>query len=1205
MVTFMQSARKHVLLGAFALLAFAVCSPLSAQSGNGIVKGTVTDSSSAVIANASVTLTNQDTNVSRKGSSSADGLFTFPDIPPGRYIATVQNSGFQKWVGRFEVPVGQAVTLDISLTVGDVASTIEVTAAAPIVTTEGAQIADVKDALRIRQLPLNGRAISNLFNLTPGVEGGDAGTAPRVNGLKVGSAEILQDGVSLVNRFGGGINRVQPGLDTVQEFRIETNGSNARYSRPATITLITKSGTNSFHGSLFETHRNNAAGLRARRREDGSDPAKLIRNEFGGSAGGPVYIPKLYDGRNKTFWFSSWEALRQREKVFYSDIVPTEAMWNGNFNGLVDNNGVRTNIYDPLTTDASGIRQPLPGNIIPQNRVSPIFKALSALVHRPTNSILPTQGNNLETYYPLTTDNNNFTTRIDHRFSDSDNISGRMTRSALDVLQTGGKYGAPIDGLSNGFGTGGTQSKVYSASITHVHTFTPTLLSELLLTANRNPNHQGTLADQTGWATQLGLPNPFGSTGWPTICAGDFCFDSDNRRDQNLTAFGLEQNTTWTRGKHSFSFGGKLRHELNNVQELQQAQGSHTFGPDWTALYDGASDSLTSYTGNGIASLALGLPTFLSNQYNRGYFYFRQWEMGLYAHDTWKVTPKLTLDLGLRWDNWTPYQEKFNRLVNVDLNNFAGRMQVVTPGDHTLDSLPGIPASVLTSWAQRGLTWTTADKAGLPSALLPTDQNNFGPRIGAAYRIGTKMSVRGGYGEYFWTMPLSQILQTSRINPPLNLRYTNQIGNLDGTNTTALRLPPQANQFVGQAQVDINGLIILPATARSFMPWDYRNWQDGHSRQWNFTIEREILPNTSLRLSYVGTHATGLEQRFSINGKEAEINYQARTGVVRPSRTDLLRINPDWNFNAIGKFGYSNTHAAQVEVQRRFSSGLAFQWFYAFTRSLNTTDAGDSSAGDGSLNDTGGNAIVPENSQLLGNPNLSFDKRIRLSYTNSSNIPAHRMRWNGVYDLPFGRGKSFGKSSSGLVNAIIGGWQIATIGDWRSGNWLSISPSEYMFGNPALSADQRLDLTYNGRPQRLYFRGDFDPTRATNVDAQKLQALVPVDRNARIIRPIGSAFDNRVVQKLADGTTRLTSITDTLNWNARSFFLGPRAWNVDASIFKWFNFTETTRMRLTADFFNALNHPNDVSPNSSTGLQDLSVQANNPRIIQLSARFEW
>src|SRR5205085_6897188 len=189
-------------------------------------------------------------------------------------------------------------------------ATVEVTGVASVITMEGMQVADIKDALRIHQLPLNGRSVANLFNLTPGVEGG--GT-PRTNGMKVGSTEMLVDGSSIVDRFGGGISRVQPGLDTVQEFRIETNGSNARFSRPATVTLVSKGGTNELHGSVFETFRNNAAGLRARTRQDGNTPAKLIRNEFGASAGGPVYLPKIYNGRNRTFWFFGYEGNRVRQ----------------------------------------------------------------------------------------------------------------------------------------------------------------------------------------------------------------------------------------------------------------------------------------------------------------------------------------------------------------------------------------------------------------------------------------------------------------------------------------------------------------------------------------------------------------------------------------------------------------------------------------------------------------------------------------------------------------------------------------------------------------------------------------------------------------------------------------------------------------------------------------------------------------------------
>ena len=285
---------------------------------------------------------------------------------------------------------------------------------------------------------------------------------------------------------------------------------------------------------------------------------------------------------------------------------------------------------------------------------------------------------------------------------------------------------------------------------------------------------------------------------------------------------------------------------------------------------------------------------------------------------------------------------------------------------------------------------------------------------------------------------------------------------------------------------------------------------------------------------------------------------------------------------------------------------MAFQWFYTYTHSLTTTDAGGFTSGGGSINASGTSTFgVPDNTQLIGEPNLSYDQRIRLGYFNSGNIPAHRIRWNGIYDLPFGTGRKYGGNASKALNHVIGGWQIAFIGDWRGGNWIGVSSGLYLFGDPTLNADQRLVMTYGGRQQRLWFRGDMEPSRATNVDQTALQALVPLNRALRVVRPIGSDFSNRVPQLLANGTYRLTSITDNVNWNARNFFRGPGAWNQDISLFKNFRITERLKTRFTADFFNALNHPNDGGVSGSTGLQDLSVQSNDPRIIQFSLRVEW
>ncbi|MEO7142555.1 MAG: hypothetical protein ABI165_03545, partial [Bryobacteraceae bacterium] len=257
------------------------------------------------------------------------------------------------------------------------------------------------------------------------------------------------------------------------------------------------------------------------------------------------------------------------------------------------------------------------------------------------------------------------------------------------------------------------------------------------------------------------------------------------------------------------------------------------------------------------------------------------------------------------------------------------------------------------------------------------------------------------------------------------------------------------------------------------------------------------------------------------------------------------------------------------------------------------------------INATNGVGLVPENIQLLGGPNLTYDQRLRLEYYNSTVIPPQRIGWNVLYDLPFGRGKHFGGSTGRGLNALIGGWQLASIGSWSGGNWLSVNAGEYVFSNPSLGSGQQLEFNYSGKLQRLYFKGDFDPTKASGIDLNTLEQLIPVDRGARAIHPVGGSFDNRIGVPLANGTVRQTAITDTLSWNPRAFILGPSNWNVDASVFKNFNLTEALHLRFTADLFNALNHPVDPAPNASTGLQDLTTQTNSPRIIQLSLKLQW
>jgi hypothetical protein len=406
-------------------------------------------------------------------------------------------------------------------------------------------------------------------------------------------------------------------------------------------------------------------------------------------------------------------------------------------------------------------------------------------------------------------------------------------------------------------------------------------------------------------------------------------------------------------------------------------------------------------------------------------------------------------------------------------------------------------------------------------------------------------------------------------------------------------------------KINTDGIVPIAPSARSMASMDPFSWKDSKARSFHFTIERELMRSTAMRLSYVGSQGRDLEQAFNVGQREAEFNYVARTGLAPPSNRDELRANKNWNIASTNHSGYSNTHALQAELERRYSNGLSFQWFYVFTRAMTTSDTGGFSSGGGAVNATNGIFSVPQANQVLGGTQMNYDQLLRLGYQNSVNIPAHHVRYNALYELPFGKGKKLAGGANRAVDAIIGGWQMAGNGEWRSGYWMGVNAGTYLFGNPSLDADQRLLMTFAGRQRRLWFAGDFNPTLATNVDQAALQKLVPLDRAQRIVHPLGATFANQIPQVLANGTVRNTSIGDTVNWNSRAFYKGPGAWNADISMFKNFSLTEQIKLRFTADFFNAFNHPLDASPDTTTGLQDLSTQTNEPRTIQFSLRLSW
>ncbi|HET7215668.1 MAG TPA: TonB-dependent receptor [Terriglobia bacterium] len=1216
--------RRLALLCFLVLLSGALMvgtGPAYGQTGLASISGTVHDASGAVVPGVTVTAINTATNVSYRTATNSSGAYYIGALPIGSYTLTGLKQGFKQWQRSLQLEVSQNASIDFRLDVGNTRTVLQVTGAPPILDTTGTEVSHVLDAQRINMLPLNGRSITSLFQFTPGVEGG---SNPRANGMRAGATGISLDGVTERSRYGGGIVNVQPDIQDVQEFIIDTSGSNARYADPSSVIMKTKSGTNRYHGELFETNRNDTGGLRALARGEGQDYKfpKYNRNEFGGNIGGPLQIPLLYNGHNKTFFFFSYEGLRDvgRESP-WSPYVPTEAMWNGDLSSYLDpnNNDQLVQVYNPFTTDASGNRQPFAGNIIPPsaapggtfNNLVKVLKPLTAvaLTQAPLDPYNPVPNFNYD--YPTSTVDNKLTAKIDEALSPKDRLSVRWSRDTDDYLQAGGLYGNPNPADSgNAFGTSVRNYRVTNVGVEYARTLSSNQLNELTVGVLHTPNHEGTSADSTDWADNLGFPNPFGATGWPTFYESDlFGWDADNPQHQNLTSVAIADNYTWIKGKHTIQLGGSFGWEDNNITTIQQAQGSHNFGLDWTCQWDGI-NQCSPDTGSGFASLLLGLPDYLSVQFNHGYFYFRQKNLGLYISDKWRVTPRLTLSLGVRWDKFTPYSEKYGNITAPPLETILNSFQTVTPGPIT--DIPNIPPGVLPSWSARGLQYVTASQIGYPHNLFAADNNNFGPRLGAAFKINDKTVVRGAYGIYYWPMPLQQILGAARGNPPLNLRFENDYlgpgpcGYGTNHNYTISSAPTAANILGSGANVCTNGIVQISDNAQGTQAFDFLNWKNDKAQNWNITLERELPFQTTLTLNYTGNRMTDLDSRYSLNNPLPQITYIAQTGQAPPSNSALLRPNPDWAFTygVADQSGYGNANSAQINVEHKYRNGITAQWFWVWTRDLSSNDTGNGTYAN--VNSGGSGSLVPENRVILGEPNLSRTQLQRLVYYNSTSIPAQHYGWNTVMDLPFGRGKKFLGSAHGALDQLVGGWQVSFNGAWTNGYWMSIDQSQVVTGNPTLDSSQRIGLMYNGAPELMWFAGNINPSSATNVEggSSALSAVVSPDIATRKVRPFGpncsGGYTGQIAKTLADGTCYNASSSDFFHTTPKASILGPSAFSMDGAMYKNFKIRERAKVRFEADFFNLFNHPTNNYPDSSTGLIYMGTQANTPRLLQFS-----
>ncbi len=763
---------RSYLLGVIALVCLTPA--VYGQTTFGSVVGTVTDPSGAAMASTEVALTNLGTNEKRTETTNADGAYTFVNVAPSNYSVEVQKPGFKRTLRTpVVVQTGTTSKIDVALEVGAVNQTVEVTAQTPLLAPESSSLGQVIDERKTVELPLNGRNALNLVALVPSVvpQGGAMGTTNGTNPFAWGNYQIgggmanqsmvWLDG-SPVNGSYINITALIPTQDSLQEFKVATNNLSPEYGRFAggVVNFTTKSGSNEIHGTGWEYLRNKVLDANTFfNNQNGTPVGAFTQNQFGGNFGGPVYIPKIYDGRNKTFFFVDYEGFRLRQGASYTETVPDANVRSGNLTALAA--GLGNNIYDPLTTcgpagqgyprvcgpgEATGNRLQFPGNVIPSNRINPTSLKLLNLYPMPNAAGSANGVNNWTSNSSQGGNQNETVARIDQNVSDKQHISARYTYW--------GNLNLPTDPFHNGVcqdrctETFNTNNFVLSDT----YSFNPTTILEVRLSYqrfdyNRIPETLGYDLTQLGWPAvnntqavfrDLPVPvingfdtnNTFGSQG-----AGSVIID----RNDNYRAAGT---LTKISGNHTFKFGAEFLRLTHNYTQTNVPTGIFDFNPDLTAL----NPSNSAGSGLGIATFLLGYPSG-GNASSPALVAAQQLYPAAFFNDDWHVTPKLTLNLGVRWEHSGPWTERFDRISFFN---------------------PGQPNSVLQA---NGINQPgNIDLVNTPqdtyrSAILP-NYKQWAPRAGLAYQIFNKTVFHAGYG-IFW-LPNDVAWDTSPNNDNLN-----------------------------------------------------------------------------------------------------------------------------------------------------------------------------------------------------------------------------------------------------------------------------------------------------------------------------------------------------------------------------------------------------------------------------------------------------
>jgi hypothetical protein len=1219
----MKRTRRN--LSPFVLAVLVVAAALTpmavGQKDSGGVAGVVRDSSGAVVPGAKVSVKDVDRGTEVVVTTGLQGDYAASPLKIGSYSVTAEKAGFKKTVvGPIVVNIQEHPEVDITLQVGNIREVMTITSEGQQLQTETSELGQVVNGEQATTLPLNGRNFAQLAQLSAGVAPAEPGS--RINasyGFSADGARSVQnnfllDGVDNNSNLADLLNEtafvIQPSVDAIAEFKVQTNSYSAEFGRGngAILNAVIKSGTNGFHGDAYEFIRNDK--LDARNAFDTSRQP-YNQNQFGATLGGPLI-------KNRTFFFGDYEGLRIRQATPFLELIPTPAEISGDFSSLLDTSaptGVNDcsgnptyvgEIFNTRLTQASGSSPTgfcgvpiggysggFPTNMfVPTTLIDPLAASLST--YWPTPNATPTVnngGNNFLSDPHRQETRNNFDVRIDHKISDSDNAFGRFSYENQPSF-----IPPPFNNLLDGGGFfDGTEDNSYrSVALSEVHLFKPTVINEFRVGYNRINSHRFQLNSNENISAQLNFPNvPYGPNngGLPNITFGDGTAGIGSSTYlpsiEKQNSYVLTDNLTWIHGRHSLKFGAEVRIEQFTIFQPAESRGALTFGNDFTD-----NPAAPGTGGSSFATMLLGVADGGGITSLHNIDYRRQIYAG-FAQDDWKASERLTVNLGLRYEVFSTVKEH----QDEEGTFVFGPNALLVPTGQNEPLTQTLGASIPIIHGTRG--------------LIPTDLNNFAPRIGFAFRATDKLVIRSGYGIFYGGQENGPYSNPSPgFNPPFfsSEAFSTPCGNLASNPAY-----PAGNALnCSVASLNINGSNTLsngfPATALSNpnAPELYSiqpNLRIPYTQQWHFGVQYQLPADTLLAISYAGSHGQRLYGFYNGNQAFPATDPQFATlcttnftllGCPTAPRRAAHAVAPgapagatcallptddcdpvfDVSIATFRSNDVSNYSSLQVRFEKRPTHGLQFQASYTWSHALD--DASSASLGSQNAGD-----FRLENNPLLEYGNADFDIRQRfvLSY---------------AYDLPFGKNKAIGGNASGVLNQIIGNWQVAGITIATTGNWYT-------------PTDISTNLSTSDGGGEVA-----NPSRPNVVGNPNGHPCVP-----------GTLFNTCAFAT----NTVIGSFGDA----GRNIIQGPGSQNWDISVFKLFPIREQMHLEFRAEFFNAFNHygpefdnPGSFNTNIATqhGLDETAAEtgctngnpnsncafgfaqaAHDPRFIQFALKF--